>query len=598
MNPAIPSIMTGLDTQLDSLTSALLQASEPNGILCDPLTEKPTPTDHYAQNSCALAFSLRDPDDPRAQRALNAWLDLRPDQRDHAPFNRFLLLLLKQILESSQMGCIDLVTIDAALSKCPLKLRYPSNNWSLLAQLCRIMAARTRRERIHATHGLETMLQHWTTPAGGFIDFPQQPGETGFSTPLAYHHKALLVTSVALRYTESSLLSSQLKQLLNWVTLSWDGHQHVGGFGRSTHSLFGDACLLASLLLLGFSEKPQPENPGDRILGGIVHRWASQSRADGFLDLNPAGQQGQDDYMFVSVYNAWAAAIVGWARHTVRRTQNSAVFTDEQIVPQPATRQQDDDAGLLRLDTKAGITALLSTRGQIPQTFSRNEVELRYAGGLPFHIRLQDTIICPPATRVNADELIRQPARAGWTPIVVVNDTLFGLTNFDTVSIEETDSNLRLILMGTPVALLRPEDKTPWQRLIAAVDWRLLNGTLGRQQVFHRQQASAIRAKLVLSVAQHPPRLIHELTLDTRQAGPVRYLNPAGHALISCNMPVRRECLVSTACSPPADRDVESVYTDFLDASQNSSMKNARGYSLPEQIVSEEGYYHRLTLTW
>jgi len=407
-----------IDHRLDILLTALIRQTGPDGTLRDPVQEGPTPPDHYAQISTALALQLRQPGDALSRKLLDAWLALPPSQRGHAPFNRFLLLLLGDAINArvDEQSAIDAALIAECLSHCPLVRHYPSNNWALLAQLCRIMEASSRKVRRQAALELEHMLDRWTTPAGGFVDFPRHDAKFGSATPMAYHHKALFVTVMALHYTDSPGLANHVQRMQDWVSFCWDGQNHVGGFGRSTHSLFGDACLLASLILLDSDEQANPGSQGPKIITGILERWSRQSRDDGLLALNPAGQQGWDNYMFLSVYNAWAAAIIGWARHSTatgkRINAHGSVFDAA-----PSPLEQDPDAGLLRIGAETELLTLLSTRGQPPQAFSRDEIELRYAGGTPWHVIHRDRVVCPPAVRSKATALLERPALAGWTPV-------------------------------------------------------------------------------------------------------------------------------------------------------------------------------------
>lgn len=593
MNPPRDTrIDSQLDERLASLTGALQQQIKPDGTLWDPQQGESSPADHYAQISTALALYLRQPADPLVRKLIEHRLALTSDQRGHAPFNRFLLLLLREARHSHDEAhsAIDASLITESLSRCPLVRRYPSNNWTLLAQLCRIMEATSKKQRAQATGELGRMLDRWTTPAGGFVDFPGHAADPGSATPMAYHHKALFVTTMALRYTHSSRLMGHLKRLQEWVLLCWDGQTHVGGFGRSTHSLFGDACLLASLVLSGFDKPNSSDSSGTQIITGILKRWAGQCRDDGLLTLNPAGQQGWDSYMSLMVYNAWTAAIVGWARRIATNADQSVVKTDT-LEAAPAFRQ-DTDAGLLRIATDAGLVTLLSTRGQRPQGFSRDAVELRYAGGVPFHVARQDQMLCPAAVRVKATRLLAQPALAGWTPVFLIDGILCGLTEFTHVQIEETASAYRITLAGSPLPLLRPMDSTAWQRLKGAIDWRFLDGALGRRAVLQRRPARQVQARLVMTLSRHQPELIHELTLEPIATGQIRYLNPAGHALIAKALPRTRELE-----SSPRDK-TGTTDAAFHDRALDSAIPGASGYCLAEQTIGTEGYRHRLVLQW
>ena len=144
------------------------------------------------------------------------------------------------------------------------------------------------------------------TTVGGFIDYPPRPQRRGQgATPVTYHHKALFVAVVAAWYTGDDRWRPRIERLLQWTLLCWDGAGHVGGFGRSTHALFGEACLLASLLLLGAGGAPHRGSAHADMLDGVLRRWHKQFRADDLLQLNPAAagayRTGYDGYMHLSV---------------------------------------------------------------------------------------------------------------------------------------------------------------------------------------------------------------------------------------------------------------------------------------------------------
>ena len=291
------------------LTGALRARIDTDGWLHDPETAAPTPTQHYGQLSAALAFLLWEEHRPAWRPALDAWLATPRARLGHEPFNRFLLLTMRARLDVLPATAADTRAIARGLARCPPRARYPSNNWHLLAQLCRLLAAPPRR-RARETRALNALLARWIGADGAFIDYPRAPGRTG-ATPLTYHYKALFVATVAAGFVDDATLAGHLTHLLRFAVRqgsSADGH--LAGFGRSTHVLFADACFLASLTLLRAHELPA----GQALIAGIARRLRAQLRPDGLYWLNPAGDTASwDEYMFLSVYNAWFAALVSWA---------------------------------------------------------------------------------------------------------------------------------------------------------------------------------------------------------------------------------------------------------------------------------------------
>lgn len=477
-NAALQSLLTGLN-------DALKAHIRPDTGLFDPLDDAPSPPDHYGHVCAALALACAGEEDWETGRlALRAWLTLAPDALGHQPFNRLALLLLREVLGTRGMATADAELIETGLRRCTLRRRYPSNNWSLLAQTCRLIEA-PDRQKPRESRRLCELLERWTTPKGCFIDFPENPG-THFSTPLAYHHKALFLTALACWFHDDPDLARHARRLCDWLLHCWDPAGYAGGFGRSTHSLFGDGCLIAGLILLGIDEAD--EQP----ITALSQRIAQQRRSDGLLWLNPAGHDSGkaswDSYMHLSVYNAWAAAVVGTAlqlRNRCRKRPTPGRWAADAI-----GWFHDDDAGLGCLRTEAGLTAVISTRGQPPQSYSRDEADFRYAGGVVVHLRHPEfgLTIAPPV-RVSRKELRLHPTAAGWTPLFSSGAELFELSEFDRVSTKLENNELRITLDGKAVQVFRPAASSMWQRIRSAIDWRCLDGRLGRLAVLDRPPA-------------------------------------------------------------------------------------------------------------
>jgi hypothetical protein len=595
---------------LARLVEGLSQHIRPDGVLWDPVLDAPSPTDHYAQTSVALALQLHDyPQQSRA--AHDAWLALTPPQLGHLPFNRLMLLLLADLaphtgshrdngrwgrggsrtaptacfedgLHDPSMSEPDRHAIDQGLQRCVLRPHYPSNNWTLLAQLCRLIAAvrsdATSREGQTQVKIFGQLLDRWLTADGAFIDYPARPRSTG-ATPMAYHHKALFLTTTAAWFCDEPGLRSRLEVLLNQAVRFWDGGGYAGGLGRSNHALFGDGCLLAALVLLGADEDGAGELSA--MCAGIIQRLEAQRRTDGLYWLNPAGAAGQagwDNYMFLSVYNAWFAAVVSWALH-VRQTRPVPDGLSRIQPIQPSIQGE----GLIRLNT-AKLTALITTHGQPPQAFSRNEVELRYAGGIPVHIALAGRVVIPPPVRVPLAELLRQPALAGWTPLFQQSERVYGLTDFDAVTVRESEQGIDMELTGRPRSVNRaPIERLP-QRLMAALDWRLLGGAWGRREALRREVLEGISACIVLTLSVQPPKLAYYLVLENTGGQPVYYLNPAGHALVPDAWPCQQK--------------IKGGQGELVMQPMPSSIVGAMGYCLPTVALPSGRSEYWIDIIW
>lgn len=521
---------TALETLLTGLNAALRNQIRANDGLFDPLENKPSPSDHYGHVCAALALACGDEDDWNIGRqALLAWLTLDASSLGHLPFNRFALLLLRTVRQSRGLAPADEALIDAGINRCTLRRSYPSNNWSLLAQACRLIEAPPARKATESRR-LCTLLDRWTTPKGCFIDFPANPGSR-FSTPLAYHHKALFLTALACWYHDDAELARHARRLLDWLVHCWDPAGYAGGFGRSTHSLFGDACLIAGMILMGIEDSEE-----DQPIAALCRRLIRQRRADGLLWLNPAGaasgRASWDAYMHLSVYNAWAAAVIAIALH-LRTSRPLPV----QLQPAmwSATRTglfHDEAAGLAYLRTKDDLNVLISTRGQPPQSYNADDAEFRYAGGVIVHLRASDDQpVAQPGIRISRQELLEQPALAGSIPLLVIEGACFVLDEFDACELTPHENGVRIVLTGRPKALFKQNRQDIANKLLAALDWRFLDGRLGRNAVLHREQLSTVDARVQIELSMIPGGTIttsHQLEIHTRIQ--IEHLNPHGQA--------------------------------------------------------------------
>ncbi|MEX2367238.1 MAG: hypothetical protein WD601_11595, partial [Pseudohongiellaceae bacterium] len=122
--------------------------------------------------------------------------------------------------------------------------------------------------------------------------------------------------------------------------------------------------------------------------------------------------------------------------------------------------------------------------------------------------------------------------------------------------------------------------------------WRYLDGAWGRRAVLHRRPAKQIQACLVITLSRYKPELIHELTIESISTSTVRYLNPAGHALITNALPRTKDLEISS-------RDkTQTADEAFHDMTLDSAIPGATGYCLAEQTIGTQGYRHRLFLQW
>jgi hypothetical protein len=200
-----------------------------------------------------------------------------------------------------------------ALAACRTAEAYPSNNWVLLARACALLEAPAGPPRAAAAARVGECLARWITPAGGFMDGPPRPEGGPASTPITYHAKFLLVLLVLRLGAPDSCTEAgpALARGLAWLLAFTDESGRAGGFGRSSHALYGYGCLLA----LGAHGLRAGDERSRRAWAVGCRRLRLQlesvRRDDGLLSitLNPAtgAAGGWDDYMHLLVYNAWTA---------------------------------------------------------------------------------------------------------------------------------------------------------------------------------------------------------------------------------------------------------------------------------------------------
>ncbi len=537
---------TRAEALAETVADALGRLTDPRGEIYDPVTGDPTPVDHYAHTFTALALHCRGGEATAEwRRVLEHWVGRPPECHGHAPFNRLALQLLADRLHPGDHAGNALVR--RGLARCVPARRYASNNWAFLAQTLRLgeAAASSRRQR-QEMRRLLALADRWTTAAGGFRDFPNRPWPRWATTPTAYHFKYLLCLWLAWCQTPQTALERHLRRALDWTGLVMDTRNgYSGGLGRSAHALFGDAALLVVLRGLAQGESVTRATTWATTL---ERRLVRQQRNDGLLWLNPSRLSGHaggwDRYMVLTVYNAWAAGLLLAQRHGAPRLRSA--ISCHAIAPRhgfsPGREeglQHDPDGGVAR--ARIGRwDVMLSTHGQPAQGFGGGEADFRHGVSLPFHALLDGRPVVPPPARVPVADLRATPALAGWSPLVECDGMLYGAVRTDGCRLERKNGAIIITTQGIPTALFRTPEGDVLHRLRDAVDWRLLDGRLGRRAALRPRPLPGHRWSMRLTM--DGVRLTWRIEFHGRPGSPARILN-----LFACPL------LVSDP--PAADRD-------------------------------------------
>jgi hypothetical protein len=557
-SPPLPADAAGTDPGLEErqlarfverTTAALAACVGSDGELLDRASGSPTPPDHYAETFTALALAVRDASDERWRALLARWRGRPARLRGHAPFNRLALLLLRDSLQRrGLLTAEDSAAIDAGLSACPLRARYPSNNWSLLAVACRLLEAGPGPRRRAAERRYERLLARWVTPAGGFVDYPERPDDGEITTPITYHAKALLVMVLVTLGAPGSAAPRQLARGSAWLLAFTDEQGSAGGFGRSSHALFGYACMLG-VYVHAMRHAAEERERRTWAVGARRLRLLLEGgrRDDGLLSitLNPlAGAAGGwDDYMHLSVYNAWTAGLLAWllgheAPHALPpETREGRLDAPDLsgLGTSPEVFAHDERAGLIASRGPRGL-ALLSTRGQPIQGIGERHADLRTAAALLFHAILDGRPRIAPPVRVRLEALEAHPGLAGFTPVLRVDQTLYGLHRLDDVRVLTEGSRVAVVARGLPHALAAPRPARGQPGWLAdTVDHYLLSDRRRRARALRPPALEGHAASVALVVDLAEGWIAHLTRLAARSSTAI-LLNPHGRALLPAGL--------------------------------------------------------------
>lgn len=596
---AVPAALTRL---VRETTRALARCVREDGVLIDRGSGAPTAPDHYGASFAALALASADAEDPRWHALLARWRPQRPSARGHGPFNRLALLLLAERLAPR---CGERRVYDALASGPAARTlaarrrdaaqvfgrlrRHPSNNWLLLEHACDVLesawsAPGARREEALRAAGavFDADCARWLTPAGGFFDYPARRRGAPLAAPLCYHAKFAAVLALVVRAAPSRERELRLTAATRWLTAFLDERSgHFGGYGRSGHALFGSACALFVCLDALARSGGRTQRAGHaQHIDALCAELEAGRRDDGLLSLTPSGvlgaQGGWDRYMHLSVYNAWAAGLLGWLCTRITDSVAPAPVTG------PPNAAADGPGDAVFLDPEADVAAcrgarasvFLSLRGGVVQDFDADEVDLRSAGLQPFHLSEAGRAALAAPLRVARSALRACPQLAGFTPVFRVAEALYGLVRFDAVELHaDAGGQLLALGWGVPVRLHDdPARRRGLRRWIDALDTRLCASRLRRRRALAPPRLAGHAALRVFAFDGASGRCALA-TLLRGCVSPALWLNPLGHARLAGASPaaVARGCRdgepVATGRSGPLPGPLPGVLGACAEAS-------------------------------
>ncbi|MCG5504354.1 hypothetical protein [Ectothiorhodospira variabilis] len=300
--------------------------------------------------------------------------------------------------------------------------------------------------------------------------------------------------------------------------------------------------------------------------------------------------------MYLSVYNAWAAALISLAGRKAKSQGFS--WSAQNREPEQSGVKYDETAGLLRV-AASGSVMLVGTRGQIPQTFARTILETRYAGGFPFHLRHGGKMLCPPPARVPIDDVLDHPGLASWVPVFRHKGELFALSEFDDCKVEVDESEvLKVSLVGSPLGSSGPGRDGFFRRALDAADWRFLNHRLARRALFFRARLHGLTVRVDLVIDLPRLEFVRTVKLLNQCSDAVDFLNPGGHAYLQSAKPSARAWVLRKAGASDLDGDLTLDQGEFSAVPLPSVMSGAYGSCLPSMRLQSGVIIHKLSLSW
>lgn len=257
-----------------------------------------------------------------AYKAFKYYIDIPlHKKKGGVDFSNYPILLASILLGGGRRDCrlTSLLSdyIDSMVHHSNLEpgSTYGNNFVALRAlnQLLRYRVLGKEDDLKEARHYMDCTLK-WQFDDGIFYDYPRRPGDRDGVPSLAYHSKITLMTLMfGIVSADTEVISRAVAGLEAMESLiAPDGEAYY--YGRTNNALYGYACgILAARTASSLTGVDAPAakrfSACEKALVAHVNRHRAQ---DGHLYIVPngdeAGRCGFDNYMFVSVYNAFTMA--------------------------------------------------------------------------------------------------------------------------------------------------------------------------------------------------------------------------------------------------------------------------------------------------
>jgi len=365
--------------------------------------EVASPTNQYAHSFAALAIGLtadlEESSDlwDHAERAVRYSIGVPQPALKLQEFNSLALLMLTGVVRDSHIAPAALkATLDSLVRERSFLYdggRQVSNNWLAMRAVSFLMRARLtgdeecgRRGEALIRETLDRQLQD-----GVFVDYPIKP-LNNFATPLTYHAKTCAMLVLAAEYSQQKEVLQALERGLRALCGLMSPAGDCLFYGRSCNSLFG---LAAAYLALHSAGRLIPDCAWDSAAQRISSRLTLLQEEDGHFRLTPGRDEtrrfGWDVYYHVEVYNAYAAALLLYARGSTSAPNASTIDASAKAGTECFSLP---NAGLLAV-RRPGFFAAFSTKGQCALDGSSLFCDMRYSGMQPLLIERDHLLQIP-----------------------------------------------------------------------------------------------------------------------------------------------------------------------------------------------------------